>query len=195
MCADFLNQINSASDAWLTMPELRAIEDHDKRISSSTGRSRSASTARRPQDRHRRRQSPDRLLDRRSITCSGRDLGAAGRTGRGLATTAWRSEQTVRDAFSSGTTSLASTPTHQRAGHRMSRFWKPKVLAPPAHKISIRANPPPQRNVSQTCENFAQLLSAIPQVSSHTTVIPTITALLNARSPRAKRDTSVVKPL
>jgi len=35
MCADFLNQINSASDAWLTMPELRAIEDHGKTISST----------------------------------------------------------------------------------------------------------------------------------------------------------------
>ncbi|MHA6526138.1 terminase, partial [Corynebacterium pyruviciproducens] len=35
MCGDYLNQITSASDAWLTMPELRAIEDHDKTATST----------------------------------------------------------------------------------------------------------------------------------------------------------------
>ena len=35
MCADFLNQIGAASDAWLTMPELRAIEDHSKTVTTN----------------------------------------------------------------------------------------------------------------------------------------------------------------
>lgn len=196
MCSDFLNQLTSASDAWLTMPELRAIEDHGKTITST---------------------EPITLGFDGS---EGRKIGIADSTvliGYSLAQKhlfvlgiwsqpdgpkgeRWRPphlevEQTVRKVFE--LYNVVGFYADPSAG------WAQEVKEWEAHysrrlKAKISASEPiryPQRNVSATCQNFADLLSAIRQGAITYDGDPQFTAhLLNARRSPRQAGYVLVKP-
>lgn len=196
MCSDFLNQITSASDAWLTQPEVRAIEDHSKRVTNT---------------------EPITLGFDGS---EGRKLGIAdttvligysltqhhffkiglwsqpdGPAGEGWQPPRLEVEQTVREAFEKYT--VVGFYADPSAGWASSvkeweaRYWR-------RLKARISTNEPiryPQRQVGQTCENFANLLAAIQQNQVTYDGDPQITAhLLNARKSPRRAGYVLVKP-
>lgn len=187
MCSDFLNQLTSASDAWLTMPELRAIEDHRKQVTStepitlgfdgSEGRKIGIADS--------------TVLIGYSVTqkhlfALGIWSQPDGPKGEGWAPPHLEIEQTVRQVFERyNVVGFYADPS---AG------WAQEVKEWEARyhrrlKARISANEPiryPQRNVSATCQNFADLLSAIQREAITYDGHPEFTAhMLNARrSPR-----------
>lgn len=187
MCGDYLNQITSASDAWLTMPELRAIEDHDKTITStepitlgfdgSEGRKIGIADA--------------TVLIGYSVTQRHLfvlDIWSQpdGPKGEGWRPPRLEIEQKVRETFEKfNVVGFYADASAGWAGDVKS--WEARYA--PRLKAKISTNEPiryPQRNVSATCEAFAQLLSAIRQGQVTYDGNPTFTAhMLNTRkSPR-----------
>lgn len=197
MSADYLNQISAASDAYVSMPELRGIEKHDVRISS---------------------QEPITLGFDGS---EGRKIGIAdstvligfsvtkrhffkigiwsqpdGPAGEGWQPPRLEIEQTVRNTFEKF--NVVGFYADASAG------WAGDVKAWEARwgkrlKARISGNEPiryPQRNVSATCEAFASLLSDIrggrvsydgdPQMTAH---------FLNARREARRAGYVLVKPV
>ena len=196
MCADFLNQINSASDAWLTMPELRAIEDHDKKISSnepitlgfdgSEGRKIGIADS--------------TVLIGYSITQKhlfkiGIWSQPDGPKGEGWQPPRLEIEQKIRETFERfNVVGFYADPS---AGWAQDvKTWEARYSK--RLKAKISANEPiryPQRNVTATCENFAQLLSAIRQEMVTYDGDPTMTAhFLNARKSPRQAGYVLVKP-
>lgn len=196
MCADFLNQINSASDAWLTMPELRAIEDSDKTISShepitlgfdgSEGRKIGIADA--------------TVLIGYSITQKhlfkvGIWSQPDGPKGEGWQPPRLEIEQKIRETFERfNVVGFYADPS---AGWAQDvKTWEARYSK--RLKAKISANEPiryPQRNVTATCENFAQLLSAIRQAMVTYDGDPTMTAhFLNARKSPRQAGYVLVKP-
>ncbi|CRH63029.1 Phage terminase-like protein%2C large subunit [Chlamydia trachomatis] len=196
MCADFLNQINSASDAWLTMPELRAIEDSDKTISShepitlgfdgSEGRKIGIADA--------------TVLIGYSITQKhlfkvGIWSQPDGPKGEGWQPPRLEIEQKIRETFERfNVVGFYADPS---AGWAQDvKMWEARYSK--RLKAKISANEPiryPQRNVTATCENFAQLLSAIRQEMVTYDGDPTMTAhFLNARKSPRQAGYVLVKP-
>lgn len=196
MCADFLNQINSASDAWLTMPELRAIEDSDKTISShepitlgfdgSEGRKIGIADA--------------TVLIGYSITQKhlfkvGIWSQPDGPKGEGWQPPRLEIEQKIRETFDRfNVVGFYADPS---AGWAQDvKTWEARYSK--RLKAKISANEPiryPQRNVTATCENFAQLLSAIRQEMVTYDGDPTMTAhFLNARKSPRQAGYVLVKP-
>ena len=187
MCSDFLNQITSASDAWLTMPELRAIEDHAKQISSTEPITLGFDGSGRPEDRHSGCNGPDRLLGDATAPVQGRDLEPARRPcRRRLAAAPPRSRADRARRFRA--VQCGGFYADPSAGWAQGREGLGGTLLAPACAPRSASEPIryPQRNVAKTCENFAQLLSAIHQERITYDGDPMITAhLLNARkSPR-----------
>nr|DAP08082.1 MAG TPA: Large Terminase [Caudoviricetes sp.] len=196
MCADFLNQINSASDAWITMPELRAIEDHSKTISStepitlgfdgSEGRKIGIADA---------TVLIGYSINQKHLFKVGIWMQPDGPAGEGWQPPRLEIEQTVRDAFERyNVVGFYADPS---AGWAQDvKAWEARYSRRLRAKIS--ASEPiryPQRNVSQTCENFAQLLSAIHQNLITYDGDPTMTAhLLNARKSPRQAGYVLVKP-
>ena len=187
MCGDYLNQITSASDAWLTMPELRAIEDHDKTATStepvtlgfdgSEGRKVGIADA--------------TVLIGYSVTQHHLfvvDIWSQpdGPKGEGWRPPRLEIEQRVRETFEKfNVVGFYADASAGWAGDV--KAWEARYA--PRLKAKISANEPiryPQRNVSATCDSFAQLLSAIRQGQVTYDGNPTFTAhMLNARkSPR-----------
>lgn len=196
MCADFLNQINSASDAWLTMPELRAIEDSDKTISShepitlgfdgSEGRKIGIADA--------------TVLIGYSITQKhlfkiGIWSQPDGPKGEGWQPPRLEIEQKIRETFDRfNVVGFYADPS---AGWAQDvKTWEARYSK--RLKAKISTNEPiryPQRNVTATCENFAQLLSAIRQEMVTYDGDPTMTAhFLNARKSPRQAGYVLVKP-
>lgn len=196
MCADFLNQINSASDAWVTMPELRAIEDSDKTISShepitlgfdgSEGRKIGIADA--------------TVLIGYSITQKhlfkvGIWSQPDGPKGEGWQPPRLEIEQKIRETFERfNVVGFYADPS---AGWAQDvKMWEARYSK--RLKAKISANEPiryPQRNVTATCENFAQLLSAIRQEMVTYDGDPTMTAhFLNARKSPRQAGYVLVKP-
>lgn len=196
MCADFLNQINSASDAWLTMPELRAIEDSDKTISShepitlgfdgSEGRKIGIADA--------------TVLIGYSITQKhlfkvGIWSQPDGPKGEGWQPPRLEIEQKIRETFDRfNVVGFYADPS---AGWAQDvKTWEARYSK--RLKAKISTNEPiryPQRNVTATCENFAQLLSAIRQEMVTYDGDPTMTAhFLNARKSSRQAGYVLVKP-
>lgn len=196
MCADFLNQISSASDAWLTMPELRAIEDPDKRVSSnepitigfdgSEGRKIGIADA---------TVLIGYSVIQRHLFKIGIWSQPDGPKGEGWQPPRLEIEQTVRETFDRfNVVGFYADPS---AG------WAQDVKAWEARyskrlKAKISASEPiryPQRNVTATCENFAQLLSAIQQGLITYDGNPQMTAhFLNARKSPRQAGYVLVKP-
>lgn len=196
MCADFLNQISSASDAWLTMPELRAIEDPDKRVSSnepitigfdgSEGRKIGIADA---------TVLIGYSVTQRHLFKIGIWSQPDGPKGEGWQPPRLEIEQTVRETFDRfNVVGFYADPS---AG------WAQDVKAWEARyskrlKAKISASEPiryPQRNVTATCENFAQLLSAIQQGLITYDGNPQMTAhFLNARKSPRQAGYVLVKP-
>ena len=196
MCSDFLNQLTSASDAWLTMPELRAIEDHDKTVSAtepitlgfdgSEGRKIGIADS--------------TVLIGYSVTQKHLfTLGIWSQTdgpkGEGWAPPHLEVEQTVRAAFERyNVVGFYADPSAGWAQEvkeweaRYSRRLKAKISA----SEPIRY---PQRNVTATCEGFANLLSAIQQQAITYDGDPRFTAhMLNARRSPRQAGYVLVKP-
>lgn len=196
MCSDFLNQITSASDAWLTMPELRAIEDHTKQISStepitlgfdgSEGRKIGIADA---------TVLIGYSVMQRHLFKVGIWSQPDGPAGEGWQPPRLEVEQTVRDAFERfNVVGFYADPS---AGWAQDvKGWEARYSRRLRAKIS--ASEPiryPQRNVAKTCENFAQLLSAIHQERITYDGDPMITAhLLNARKSPRQSGYVLVKP-
>lgn len=187
MCSDFLNQLTSASDAWLTMPELRAIEDHDKVITSTE-----PITLGFDGSEGRKIGIADSTVligysvTQRHLFALGIWSQPDGPRGEGWTPPHLEVEQTVRQVFERyNVVGFYADPS---AG------WAQEVKEWEARyhrrlKARISANEPiryPQRNVSATCQNFADLLSAIRQGAITYDGNPEFTAhMLNARrSPR-----------
>jgi hypothetical protein len=187
MCADFLNQIGAASDAWLTMPELRAIEDHSKTVTTnepitlgfdgSEGRKIGIADS--------------TVLIGYSVTQQhlfkiGIWSQPDGPKGEGWQPPRLEIEQTVRETFERyNVVGFYADPS---AGWAQDvKTWEAAYSRRLRARISA-AEPIryPQRNVSATCEAFAQLLSAIQQGRLTYDGDPQMTAhFLNARrSPR-----------
>lgn len=188
MSADFLNQISSASDAWLTMPELRAVEDRDKTISStepitlgfdgSEGRKLGIADS--------------TVLIGYSVTQKhlfkiGIWAQPDGPKGEGWKPPRLEIEQKIQETFDKyNVVGFYADPSAGWAGDV--KAWEACYSKRLKAKISV--NEPirySQRNVTATCENFAQLLSAIQEQRVTYDGSPDMTAhFLNARkSPRA----------
>lgn len=196
MCADFLNQISAASDAWLTMPELRAIEDHDKVVSSTE-----PITLGFDGSEGRKIGIADSTvligysITQRHLFKVGIWSQPDGPKGEGWQPPRLVIEQKVRETFEKfNVVGFYADPS---AG------WAPDVKAWEARygkrlKAKISGNEPiryPQRQVSQTCENFAQLLSAIQQGLITYDGDPEMTAhFLNARKAPRQAGYVLVKP-
>lgn len=196
MCADFLNQIAAASDAWVTQPELRAIADYDKKISSnepitlgfdgSEGRKIGIADS--------------TVLIGYSVTQKhlfkiGVWSQPDGPVGEGWQPPKLEIEQKVRETFDKY--NVVGFYADASAG------WAGEVKAWEARyskrlKAKISSNEPiryPQRNVSKTCEAFAQLLSAIRQEQITYDGSPDLTAhFLNARRQTRQAGYILVKP-
>jgi len=196
MCADFLNQITSASDAWLTMPELRAIEDHDKRISSNE-----PITIGFDGSEGRKIGIADSTvligysITQRHLFKIGIWSQPDGPKGEGWQPPRLEIEQTVRDVFDRfNVVGFYADPS---AGWAQDvKTWESRYSR--RLKAKISASEPiryPQRNVSATCEHFAQLLSAIQQGLITYDGDPQITAhFLNARKAPRQAGYVLVKP-
>lgn len=196
MCADFLNQITAASDAWLTQPEVRAIEDHEKKISStepitlgfdgSEGRKLGIADT--------------TVLMGYSVTQKhffklGLWSQPDGPMGEGWQPPRLEIEQTVRAAFEKyNVVGFYADPSAGWAG--MVKEWEAKYSR--RLKARISAAEPikyPQRQVGQTCENFANLLAAVQQNLVSYDGDPQVTAhLLNARKSPRRAGYVLVKP-
>lgn len=196
MCADFLNQVGSASDAWLTMPELRAIEDHNKTITSTE-----PITLGFDGSEGRKIGIADSTVligfsvTQRHLFKIGIWSQPDGPKGEGWIPPRLEIEQKIRETFerynvvgfyadpSAGW--AADVKTWEASYHRR---LKARISA--AEPIRY-----PQRNVSATCEGFAQLLSAIQQGQVTYDGDPTLTAhLLNARMSPRRAGYVLVKP-
>lgn len=196
MCADFLNQISSASDAWLTMPELRAIEAHDKAISTtepitlgfdgSEGRKIGIADS--------------TVLIGYSVTQKhlfkiGIWSQPDGPKGEGWKPPRLEIEQKVRETFEQfNVVGFYADPSAGWAGDV--KAWEARWSSRLKAKISV-SEPIryPQRNVSATCENFAQLLSAIREQRVTYDGSPEMTAhFLNARKSPRQAGYVLVKP-
>jgi hypothetical protein len=196
MCADFLNQISSASDAWVTMPEMRAIEDRNKTISStepitlgfdgSEGRKIGIADS--------------TVLIGYSVTQKhlfkvGIWSQPDGPKGDGWKPPRLEIEQTIRETFEKfNVVGFYADPS---AGWAQDvKSWE--ALYGRRLKAKISANEPiryPQRNVTATCENFAQLLSAIREKRITYDGSPDMTAhFLNARKSPRQAGYVLVKP-
>lgn len=196
MSSDFLNQLTSAADAWLTMPELRAVEDHGKTVSAtepvtlgfdgSEGRKIGIADS--------------TVLIGYSVTQKhlfvlGIWSQPDGPRGEGWTPPHLEVEQTVRAAFDRyNVVGFYADPS---AG------WAQEVKEWEARyhrrlKARISAAEPiryPQRNVTATCEGFANLLSAIRQQAVTYDGNPQLTAhLLNARRSPRQAGYVLVKP-
>lgn len=196
MCSDFLNQLTSASDAWVTMPELRAIEDHDRTVSSTE-----PITLGFDGSEGRKIGIADSTvligysLTQRHLFVLGIWSQPDGPKGEGWRPPHLEIEQTVRQVFERyNVVGFYADPS---AG------WAQEVKEWEARygrrlKAKISANEPiryPQRNVSATCQNFADLLSAIQQGSISYDGTPEFTAhMLNARRSPRQSGYVLVKP-
>ena len=188
MSADFLNQISSASDAWVTMPEMRAIEDRDKTISStepitlgfdgSEGRKIGVADS--------------TVLIGYSVTQKhlfkiGIWAQPDGPKGEGWKPPRLEIEQKIQETFDKyNVVGFYADPSAGWAGDV--KAWEARYSK--RLKAKISTNEPirySQRNVTATCENFAQLLSAIRELRISYDGSPDMTAhFLNARkSPRS----------
>ena len=185
MCADFLNQIGAASDAWLTMPEMRAIADTKKGISSSE-----PVTLGFDGSEGRRRGIADSTvligysLTQHHLFKVGIWSQPDGPKGEGWKPPRLEIEQTVSDFFEHhNVVGFYADPSAGWAGDV--KGWEARYHRRLKAKIST-AEPIrwPQRNVAMTCEVFAQLLSAIQRGPDSITydADPEMTAhFLNAR--------------
>lgn len=196
MCSDFLNQLTSASDAWVTMPELRAIEDHDRTVSSTE-----PITLGFDGSEGRKIGIADSTvligysLAQKHLFVLGIWSQPDGPKGEGWRPPHLEIEQTVREVFERYT--VVGFYADPSAG------WAQEVKEWEARygrrlKAKISANEPiryPQRNVSATCQNFADLLSAIQQGSISYDGTPEFTAhMLNARRSPRQSGYVLVKP-
>lgn len=192
MCADFLNQITAAYDAWVTMPEMRAIEKHGLKISTnepiclgfdgSEGRKTGIADT--------------TALIGYSVTQKhffklGIWAQPDGPTGAGWQPPKLEIEQTVRECFEKyNVVGFYADPSAGWAGDV--KAWEARYHR--RLKAKMSSSEPiryPQRNVSMTCELFAQLLSAIRTGEVSYDGSPEITAhFLNAR--RVERRTGYV---
>lgn len=196
MAADFLNQIGSASNAWLSAPELRAIVNTDKVISK------------------------DEPITLGFDGSEGRKIGIAdstvligysveqrhffqlgiwsqpdGPAGEGWQPPKLEIEQKIREVFDQyNVVGFYADPSAGWAGdvkHWESRYGR-------RLKAKISANEPiryPQRNVSLTCETFAELLSQIRQQTVTYDGSSQMTAhFLNARKDPRRAGYVLVKP-
>lgn len=196
MSSDFLNQLTSASDAWLTMPELRAVEDHGKTVSAT---------------------EPVTLGFDGS---EGRKIGIADSTVL-IGYSVTQKHLFVLGIWSQpdGPRGEGWTPPHLEVGQTVraafdrynvvgfyadpSAGWAQEVKEWEARyhrrlKARISAAEPiryPQRNVTATCEGFADLLSAIRQQAVTYDGDPRFTAhMLNARRSPRQAGYVLVKP-
>jgi len=187
MSSDFLNQLTSASDAWLTMPELRAVEDHSRTVSATE-----PVTLGFDGSEGRKIGIADSTVligysvTQRHFFVLGIWSQPDGPRGEGWTPPHLEVEQTVRAAFDRyNVVGFYADPS---AGWAQDvKTWEAAYSRRLRARISA-AEPIryPQRNVSATCENFAQLLSAIQQGRVSYDGDPQMTAhFLNARkSPR-----------
>lgn len=197
MCADFLNQINAATNAWLTQPEVRAISDPTKTITS-----REPVTLGFDGSEGRRVGIADSTvlmgysLTQKHFFNLGIWSQPDGPAGEGWVPPRVEIEQAVAEAFKKyNVVGFYADPSAGWAGDV--KEWEAAYLS--RLKARINQNEPiryPQRNVSQTCENFAQLLTEIragtvtydglAQVSAH---------LLNARKSPRRNGYVIEKPV
>lgn len=207
MCADFLNQITSASDAWLTQPELRAIAMDGSRDADGAVKECPVISSTEPitlgfdGSEGRKIGIADSTVligysvTRRHLFKVGIWSQPDGPAGEGWVPPRLEIEQTVRRTFERyNVVGFYADPS---AG------WAADVKAWEARygkrlKARISAAEPiryPQRQVSQTCENFAQLLSAIQQGQITYDADPQMTAhFLNARKSPRQAGYVLVKP-
>lgn len=196
MAADFLNQIGSASNAWLTAPELRAILDTEKVVSKtepitlgfdgSEGRKIGIADS--------------TVLIGYSITQRHFfNLGVwsqpDGPAGEGWQPPKLEIEQKIREVFENyNVVGFYADPSAGWAGDV--KQWEAQYGK--RLKAKISANEPiryPQRNVSLTCETFAELLSQIRQETVTYDGSSALTAhFLNARKDPRRAGYVLVKP-
>ncbi|RTE50398.1 terminase [Actinobaculum sp. 352] len=196
MCSDFLNQIESASDAWLSQPELRAILDVDKTVSTSE-----PITLGFDGSEGRKIGIADSTvligysITQRHLFKVGIWSQPDGPAGEGWTPPRLEIEQTVRDTFDRyNVVGFYADPS---AGWAQDvKQWEAAYHRRLRARIS--AGEPiryPQRNVSATCDNFAQLLSAIRQERITYDGDPQMTAhFLNARKSPRQAGYVLVKP-
>lgn len=197
MCADFLNQITAASDAWVTQPELRAIADYEKTISSnepitlgfdgSEGRQKGIADS---------TVLMGYSVTQRHLFKIGVWAQPDGPLGEGWQPPKLEIEQKVREVFDKyNVVGFYADPSAGWAGEV--KAWE--ALYHRRLKAKVSANEPiryNQRAVSQTCEAFAQLLSAIRQKQVTYDGSPDVTAhFLNARKDKRRTGYVLVKPL
>lgn len=187
MRSDFLNQITSASDAWLSALDLRAIEDASKEITphepitlgfdGSEGRKTGIADS---------TVLIGYSINKAHLFTIGIWSQPDGPKGENWQPPRLEIEQTIRETFKKyNVVGFYADPSAGWAGDV--KQWEARYGRTLQAKIS--ATEPiryPQRKVSQTCENFAQLLSAIMQGRITYDGHPEFTKhLLNARkSPR-----------
>lgn len=183
MSADFLNQISAASNAWVTSPEMRAIADASKTISTTE-----PITLGFDGSEGRKRGIADSTVligysvNQHHLFKVGIWAQPDGPKGEGWQPPRLEIEQTV-DEFMN-THNVVGFYADPSAGWASDvRMWEAKFGR--RLKARISANTPiqwPQRNVAHTCEAFAQLLSAIRDNRITYDASPEMTAhFLNAR--------------
>lgn len=196
MCADFLNQITAAYDAWVTMPEMRAIDRHDIQIST-----REPITLGFDGSEGRKQGIADStVLMGFSVTQNhlfkiGIWAQPDGPAGAGWQPPKLEIEQKVRECFDKyNVVGFYADPSAGWAGEvkaweaRYNRRLKARMSA----QEPIRYQ---QRNISMTCELFAQLLSSIRQGKVSYDGSPDVTAhFLNARRVQKRTGYMLYKP-
>lgn len=197
MCADFLNQISAASNSWVTMPEMRAIEDVKVKVGSkepvtlgfdgSEGRKIGIADA--------------TVLIGYSLTqhhlfkigCWQQPDGPAG---EGWQPPKLEIEQTVREAFERfNIVGFYADPSAGWAGEvkTWEATYNRQLKARMSTSEPIRYR---QRDVTATCEGFAQLLSAIRSRAVTYDGSPEMTAhFLNARLDPRRGGYVLAKPV
>ncbi|QWW20139.1 hypothetical protein I6B53_03310 [Schaalia sp. 19OD2882] len=196
MSSDFLNQITSASDAWLSMPELRAIEDRTKVVSSTEPITLGFDGS----EGRKIGLADSTVLIGYSVTQKhffrvGIWSQPDGPAGEGWTPPKLEIEQTVKAAFERfNVVGFYADPSAGWA--QLVKEWEAAYHG--RLKAKISASEPiryPQRNVSQTCQNFADMLSAIRLCEVTYDGDPTFTAhLLNARKAPRQAGYVLVKP-
>lgn len=185
MAADYLNQIGSASDAWLTAPEVRAIVDTDKAITAhepitlgfdgSEGRSRGIADS---------TVLVGYSLTQNHLFVLGCWEQPDGPKGEGWSPPRLEIEQRVAQVFADyNVVGMLADPSAGWAEDVKS--WEASY----SRKLKVRMSPGepiryPQRNVSATCEAFKDLEAAIRRGPGSITYDghPRMTAhMLNAR--------------
>lgn len=196
MRADFLNQITTASDAWVSQIELRAIEDATKEISSAE-----PITLGFDGSEGRKTGIADSTvligysIEQRHLFKIAIWSQPDGPKGEGWRPPRLEIEQTVRDTLKRyNVVGFYADPSAGWAGDV--KEWEARYGKRLTAKISatepIRYS---QRNVSQTCENFAQLLSAIQQELITYDGDPELTRhFLNARKSPRQAGYVLIKP-